>query len=699
MVLLTTLGSIAASAYFQWDRLVTLAEDEALSLSTALSGALTTTEAAIDDHLLTAVTLLATVDETTPLTDGDLRALAAKVGVEDFYLSNEQGVFTQSSSASSVGFNLFSVAPAYKDLVTGASTVVDEPMKLRAEDGKTAKFLAIPRKDRKGLVEASVSVESFAALATDVLQKNQGILGVQLIAADGTNLLDAKSDGVGDQQGKKTEDTRVPDSFTNWTTQTYREGQTLTILAPVFRTTVGTREATVPYVVRLTTDLRPTQSILVDAVIRIGVVSLLTSVLLGAIIFWELTRSLRPVSAVAAAARRAAEGDLTVRIDSKGSKEMQQLGEALTALITSLRDSMISLKETTQTLGGASADMRGAVTHATALSGAVDEAAERMTTAQSDMVQDALGSMASFREAADQLASAATSPAENVQQANQAVLLLVNAADTVTQRAEDVAGVADELSERATSGGTVIRQAVTEMAGIKHVVQDAVDKALHLGSVTAQIGEITAVISGIADQTNLLSLNAAIEAARAGEQGRGFAVVAEEIRRMANRSAQSSRQIAELVAKTQAAAGEMAIVMEGGMAQVEASADRATEAGQALEVILGNVSQTIRDLDVMKQAVNAISDRSRQVAGVVENVAALTEENTAGTEELAAGSGEVARAMEAVAQVSEQNAAVAREVMEAGKQVGSAIQSVATAAAALEESRVKLERFVGRYRI
>ncbi len=311
----------------------------------------------------------------------------------------------------------------------------------------------------------------------------------------------------------------------------------------------------------------------------------------------------------------------------------QQLHEQATqnernqAAILQLLDELADLAEgdltvhasVTENFTGAIADsinfaidqMRGLVSNINSLSVRVAKAAE-----------DTQGS-------ASNLASAAEIQAREISAASIAINEMAVSIDQVSSNAAESASVAERAVEIANNGAHVVQDTIGGMDNIRIQIQETSKRIKRLGESSQEIGDIVSLINDIADQTNILSLNAAIQASMAGDAGRGFAVVADEVQRLAERSSAATKQIAALVKTIQTDTNEAVISMEQTTVEVVDGARRAQDAGVALEEIEG-VSTSLAAL------IQNISNAARQqaaTAGHISNTMNVIQEITSQTAE------------------------------------------------------------------
>jgi methyl-accepting chemotaxis protein len=223
------------------------------------------------------------------------------------------------------------------------------------------------------------------------------------------------------------------------------------------------------------------------------------------------------------------------------------------------------------------------------------------------------------------------------------------------------------------------------MGKIRSAVDAAAKQITDLGSQSEEIGKIVVVIDDIAAQTNLLALNAAIEAARAGEQGRGFAVVADEVRGLAERVTDATKEIAGLVDNIQKGVAESIKAFEGGSTEVEVGVKLAEEAGEALGRIMNSVESVAGQIEEMVKTISTVS--------------AVGEQNTAATQQMAANSSEVSKSVESIATVSRQNGSTTMEMSAGAQQMTAQVQQVVASSQSLGDMANELQTAVGVFKL
>ncbi|HEY9030199.1 MAG TPA: methyl-accepting chemotaxis protein [Kangiella sp.] len=305
--------------------------------------------------------------------------------------------------------------------------------------------------------------------------------------------------------------------------------------------------------------------------------------------------------------------------------------------IDSLADGDLTVKATvTEDFTGAIADsfnltidqLRGVV-------GAINEAVDQVSKSAEETQQTSSA-----------LAEASRQQAQEITGASAAINEMAVSIEQVSANASESSQVAEKSVEIAKKGGEVVRNTIRGMDTIREQIQETSKRIKRLGESSQEIGNIVSLINDIADQTNILALNAAIQASAAGEAGRGFAVVADEVQRLAERSSNATKQIEALVKTIQTDTNEAVISMEDTTSEVVRGARLAQDAGVALEEI-ETVSTNLADL------IQSISNAARQQAasaGHVSNTMTVIQEITTQTSE---GTQETARSIGKLTELSE----------------------------------------------
>ncbi|GFO69238.1 methyl-accepting chemotaxis protein [Geomonas limicola] len=340
----------------------------------------------------------------------------------------------------------------------------------------------------------------------------------------------------------------------------------------------------------------------VGVMVGLGLILLVVGALAALVASKALTKPLKEAVSVAHAL---SEGDLRIQVVAKSSDEVGQLMVAMAEMVTNLRLVISQTVQISNEIAEASCQLHGT-------SAQIAQGAESVAS-QTEVVATASEEMSAT---SSEIASNCTLAADASQNSTNA----------------------------ASAGARVVQETIAGMSIIAERVTQTSQTIQALGSRSQQIGEIVGTIEDIADQTNLLALNAAIEAARAGEQGRGFAVVADEVRALAERTTKATREISEMIRAIQNETAEAVKAMEDGVREVERGAVSSQRSGQALDDILSKI--------------NEVANQIHQIATAAEEQTATTCEVTTKVQQITdvvaqTATGAVATA-EAAAQLSRQ---------------------------------------------
>ncbi len=413
--------------------------------------------------------------------------------------------------------------------------------------------------------------------------------------------------------------------------------------------------------------------------------------------FRQMIAYLREVSA---AATRLAGGDLTVEIAPRSARD--QVGQALQQMIAGLRALVGQVQanaEQVATAGeqiDAASEQSAHVTQQVAMT--IQQVAQGTATQAQAMAQAAAQVQRIAREI-DRIAEGSREQMAAVQQAATVTERIVAAIQEMARGAQASAHSSAQTVEAARRGVQTVAETVQGMQAVKNKVGVSAARVQEMGERSSQIGAIVETIDEIAGQTNLLALNAAIEAARAGEQGRGFAVVADEVRKLAERSAAATREIAELIKGIQQTVAEAVQAMEEGAQEVERGAARAGDAGQALHTILVAVEEAQQTAAAAARSAQEIGALSDELKRAINGVAVVAEQNSETTTALAAGGEQISAAIESAASVSEENSAAAEEVSAAAEELSAQVEEMAASAQSLAEVARRMREGAARFKL
>lgn len=209
---------------------------------------------------------------------------------------------------------------------------------------------------------------------------------------------------------------------------------------------------------------------------------------------------------------------------------------------------------------------------------------------------------------------------------------------SIAQNCLTVADMSNRASDNARSGTEVVKQALDGMERIASRFNDAAKTVESLGTRSEQIGQIIGVIEDIADQTNLLALNAAIEAARAGEQGRGFAVVADEVRALAERTTRATREIGVMIKAIQSETKTAVTAMDESVSEVEHGTELSVKSGQALEQILAQINEVTMQVNQVATAAEEQTATTKDITSNIQAIMSVIDQTVQGTSKAASSS-------------------------------------------------------------
>ena len=337
-------------------------------------------------------------------------------------------------------------------------------------------------------------------------------------------------------------------------------------------------------------------------ILGIGVlIAFLAAIALGVIITRSITR---PLSIAVRSAEEVAEGDLSKHIEISGRDEVSVLLSALDKMQKNLRTTVKEIGSAADQLASASEELN-----------AVTEESSRGLTRQND----------------------------EIQQAATAVNEMTAAVDEVARNAAGAAEASEQTSLSAVQGRDQVRRAVNSVGAMADEISNSTGKVEVLATRVSEITKVLEVIRAIAEQTNLLALNAAIEAARAGEQGRGFAVVADEVRALAHRTQASTADIESMMQQVRSGAEDAVLAMNKSKELAVDTRAQSIEAGQALDRITEGVSIINEKNLVIASAAEEQAQVAREVDRNLVNIQDLSTQTAAGAHQTNASSAELSR--------------------------------------------------------
>ncbi|HEX2960679.1 MAG TPA: methyl-accepting chemotaxis protein [Ignavibacteriales bacterium] len=380
-----------------------------------------------------------------------------------------------------------------------------------------------------------------------------------------------------------------------------------------------------------------------------------------------------PINYLAQTAKKISDGDLGLSLAVNSKDETRLLSESLAKMVENIKESLENLKSEK---AGVEKKVEEAVRESEAQKGYLARSVEEILQAMekfsngdltvrlysdkddvigrlfkgfnstvenfnymvsnvAEAVSETAGASSQISSSTEQIAKGSTSQAEQAAEIAAAVDQMTRTIIDTTQNTSLAADTAKQAGEKARDGGKVVKETISGMNKIADVVLTSATTVEELGRNSGQIGEIIQVIDDIADQTNLLALNAAIEAARAGEQGRGFAVVADEVRKLAEKTTKATKEISLMINQIQKDTAAAIDSISKGTLEVENGKNLANRAGSALDEIIKGTEKVSELILQIASASQEQSTASEEISKSVEAITDVTRQSSSGLHEVA----------------------------------------------------------------
>ncbi|MBT2216018.1 HAMP domain-containing protein [Virgibacillus dakarensis] len=367
---------------------------------------------------------------------------------------------------------------------------------------------------------------------------------------------------------------------------------------------------------------------------------IIISLILGGIIILFIIRSIaKPIKQLVSATDKMRDGDLSISVDLHRNDELGQLAKAFNQMRENLSNVISQVHEKASSLAASSEQLNASTEQNT------------LATEQiSSSIQEVASSMESQTASIEESSKMANDMSKSIQQ-------IAASSNEVSTTAKDAILVVD-------AGNQALDTTVGQMEYIKKTVHELSNNIEGLGNHSQEISKIVDVITDIAEQTNLLALNAAIEAARAGEHGKGFAVVADEVRKLAEQSSQSSEQIRQMIESIQQGTTDAVKSMETGTSEVDKGIDIVNQAGQSFTEITNFVNTVSKQIQQVSSQIDVISSSAEHFVTTFDKVTAVSETTSDGAQNVSASTQEQLASMEEISGSATSLSQMAEELQE-----------------------------------
>lgn len=439
--------------------------------------------------------------------------------------------------------------------------------------------------------------------------------------------------------------------------------------------------------------------------ISAAVLSAVVGVILAGAIAFALAKSIAvPVKDTVAMLKDISqgEGDLTQRLEVLTTDEIGHLAEHFNVFADKLQGIIGKISITANEVATASEELAAG-------SGEVSKAAQQIAASTVQVAQGAQDESEHARrsveladrmnESINKLAEDAGQQESHIEETFEVVASMISSLAETGEGLRVTSEASADNARMAGEGIENVNQVIEGIERVKETTDDVVERIEELDAYSQEIGKILEVIGDIADQTNLLALNAAIEAARAGEHGRGFAVVADEVRKLAESSAAETKAIAELVMRVREATAGSVATIRTSAEEVEKVSSLSTETGAVFNRVFEIANRTEKDIENIMGKTDQLLENSARVEEVMRDLVKLAGRNRVVAEELAGLAGEVRESADNTAAVAEETAAAAEESSASVEEISASVEEMTASAESLSRMAGRLTELVGQFKV
>ncbi|HET7274872.1 MAG TPA: methyl-accepting chemotaxis protein [Longimicrobiaceae bacterium] len=429
--------------------------------------------------------------------------------------------------------------------------------------------------------------------------------------------------------------------------------------------------------------------------------TILSAILASLVAIWIAQRISRPLIEAVEFAEAVAAGDLTRQAHPSGNDEVGQLTATLNGMASDLRNTVSGVSAAITQVASASEQIAAAseqisstvdlqVRSTEEASSSMEEIAAQInrvaqsTESLSVSVEETSSSIGEMSTSIEQTATSTDALGVSVEETSATIEEMVTSIAQTGRHIEETREIARAAESDARTGGGAVVSSVEGMRRIHSEMENLVERIRQLGSTSESIGQISKLIEDIADQTNLLALNAAIEAARAGEHGRGFAVVAQEIRRLAERSVESTREIGSTIREVREEVKSVVTSTEIVGERTREGIELADSAGAALEKIIESASRTLTLMEEVSLATNQQISAADQAQEAIRHIQGIAEEARIATREQATGSRQIVEAVENMSRQTRLVFAATAEQKKGGEMIVESTENISSGARATQ---------------